>query len=389
MPWQETNVDEQRMQFVTVARQPGMTVTAACEQFGISRPTGYRWLRKWAGTETFAALREDSRRPRRSPRRTPAAATACVVALRQEYGWAGRKLRPLLREAGVTLSTATIDRIIRREGLVDPATSHRPATTRFERAAPNELWQMDFKGQYPLRDRTWCFPLSVLDDHSRFAVGLFALRGTEGAPVAAVLRQCFERYGLPVAMLVDHGCPWWSTSNGHGLTTLTVGLIEQGITLAYSGVRHPQTQGKVERFHRTLGERLRRWGVPQDFAAFPAALDRFRTEYNEVRPHEATQLRPPVTRYTPSPRAYQAVPPRWDYPRELDVRRVDHAGCLSIDGRRYFVCEALAARWVACHALGPRRLVQYRHLYVRDINLTTGRTTPMLARQHPQATADR
>src|SRR4051812_12957660 len=114
MPWRETNVDEQRMQFVTVARQSGMTMTAACERFGISRPTGYRWLGKWAQTETFATLREDSRRPKRSPRRTEAAATAWVVALRKEYGWAGRKLRPLLRDAGVTLSTATIDRIIRR-----------------------------------------------------------------------------------------------------------------------------------------------------------------------------------------------------------------------------------------------------------------------------------
>ena len=107
-----------------------------------------------------------------------------------------------------------------------------------------------------------CFPLSVLDDHSRFAVGLFALTGTAGAPVQAALRRCFERYGLPVAMLVDHGTPWWSTSNGHGLTTLAVDLIRQGIDLIYSGVRHPQTQGKVERFHRTLARRLRQWGVP-------------------------------------------------------------------------------------------------------------------------------
>jgi transposase InsO family protein len=388
MPWQETNVDEQRMQFVTVARQPGVTVTAACRRFGISRPTGYRWLKKWAQRETFAALREASRRPHHSPRRTAAAATAQVVALRHAHGWAGRKLRPLLQAGGVTLSTATIDRIIQREGLVAPEASHRPAMTRFERAAPNELWQMDFKGQYPLRDKTWCFPLSILDDHSRFAIGLFALAGTEGAPVAAVLRQCFEQYGLPVAMLVDHGVPWWNASNGHGLTTFTVGLIEQGITLHYSGVRHPQTQGKVERFHRTLGERLRRWGVPQDLAAFPAALARFRTEYNDVRPHEATQLRPPASQYTPSPRAYQPTPPRWDYPSDLEVRRVDQAGCLSLHGRRYFVCQALADRWVACHVLGHRRLIQYRHLYVRDIDLTTGRTQPILARQRPQPTAD-
>src|SRR5215207_2294802 len=123
-------------------------------------------------------------------------------------------------------------------------------------------------------------------------------------------------------MLVDHGTPWWSTSNGHGLTALAVALIAQDIDLIYSGVRHPQTQGKVERFHRTLARRLRQWGVPQSLAAFPAVLDRFRAEYNDIRPHEATDLTPPATRYTASPRPYRATPRPWSYSSDLDVHRV-------------------------------------------------------------------
>ncbi len=380
MPWLETNVHEQRLQFVMAARAPGAGLSEVCRQFGVSRTTGYRWLRRYQATQTLASVVAHSRRPQHSPQRTEAAVVARVVALRQTYGWAGRKLQVLLRAEGLTLATATIDRIIRREGLVAAADAHRPALTRFERDAPNELWQMDFKGQYPLRDGTACFPLSVLDDHSRFAVGLFPLTGTAGAPVLAALRQCFERYGLPAALLVDHGTPWWNASNGHGLTTVSVALLAQGIDLVYSGVRHPQTQGKVERFHRTLGLRLRQWGVPQDLATFAPALARFRTEYNEVRPHEATQLTPPATRYAPSPRAYQLTPRPWDYPSGWDLARVDHAGCLSHAGRRYFVCQALAGQRVAMRPLDGVLVVQYRDYYIRELDLTTGRSVPLLAR---------
>jgi hypothetical protein len=242
---------------------------------------------------------------------------------------------------------------------------------------------MDFKGQYPVAGGQWCFPLSVLDDHSRYAIGLFAMTGTAGAPVCAALRGCFERYGLPLAMLVDHGTPWWNTSNGHGLTTFSVALIAQGIDLIYSGVRHPQTQGKVERFHRTLGRRLRQWGVPAELTGFPAVLRRFRHEYNHVRPHEATQLRPPATCYTASPRRYVADPPPWVYPAGLNVRRVDHAGCISEAGRRYFVCQALATHGVGCQRFDQRLLVRFRHLYIREIDLQTGRSRPLLGRTAP------
>jgi transposase InsO family protein len=380
MPWLETDVSEQRMQFVIEATAPGANVSAVCRKYGVSRRTGYRWIGRYQAAGSLTALAERSRRPHESPQRTTAAATARIVALRRHYGWAGRKLQVLLAEEGVPSSTATIDRIIRREGLVNPADSHRPALTRFERTSPNELWQMDFKGQYPTAGATSCFPLSVLDDHSRYAVGLFALTSTRGGPVQAALVRCFQRSGVPLAMLIDHGTPWWSTANGHGLTALSVALITQGITLIYSGVRHPQTQGKVERFHRTLGARLRQWGVPTTVRGFRHALERFRVEYNEVRPHEANDLRPPASCYRASPRAYVARPAAWDYPPGLEVRRVDHTGSIRIGSGRHFVCHALAAHWVAYQQIDHRLLVRYRHLYVREIDLRTRHSRPVIAR---------
>ena len=147
--------------------------------------------------------------------------------------------------------------------------SNAPAMERFERAAPNELWQMDGKGEYRVSDGT-CYPLSILDDHSRYAVGLYRLAGVHGrAASIRVWCMTFERYGVPEAMLMDHGSVWWGTTNGYGLTWLSVRLIEQGIRLCYGRVHHPQTQGKVERFHRTLDEAIRHRGKPQQMAEWP------------------------------------------------------------------------------------------------------------------------
>ena len=287
----------------------------------------------------------------------------------------------LLAAEGVTCSTATIDRIIRREGLVDPAevwTCWR--SNGLNGPPPTSSGKWTSRGSIPWAAASWCFPLSVLDDHSRYAVGLFALSSTEGAPVHRVLRGCFERYGMPVAMLVDHGTPWWSIPTGTASTTLSVSLIAQGIDLIYSGIRHPQTQGKVERFHRTLGRRLRQWGVPGDFASFPAILDRFRTEYNEVRPHDDPTHAPGDVLYSQSARVCGRAagvdlsdrprgPPR--RPRRLYQRR--RPGC-------NFACEALASHRVGCQRFDHRLLVRYRHLYIREIDLDTGRSRPLLAR---------
>ena len=161
---------------------------------------------------------------------------------------------------------------------------------------------------------------------------------------------------------------------------MSVALLNQGIDVVYSGVRHPQTQGKIERVHRTLGRRVRQWGVPTTLGGFADAFDRFRVEYNDVRPHEALALQPPSTRYRPSRRRYQPRPPAWAYPADLAVERVDRTGAIRYGGRRYFVCHALAGEWVGCQPFDDRVLVTFRHLYVREINVRTGRTRPLCCR---------
>ncbi len=229
MPWLETDVRDQRIQFVMTVRRAEVSVTEACRAFGISRKTGYKWLAREAAAGSVAVLSDRSRRPHHSPRRTSRAITRRIGEFRAALGWGGAKLAVLLAAEGVHITPRTIDRIICREGWTRPDVAPAPALRRFTRVAPNELWQMDAKGAYPLAGGGRCHALSVLDDHSWFAVGLTALPTLDADHVRAALTRSFEQYGVPMAMLMDHGTPWWTSGGPAGLTTLGVFLLKQGI----------------------------------------------------------------------------------------------------------------------------------------------------------------
>ena len=337
MPWKGATVVERRFEFVLRARSGDESISHLCREFGISRKTGHKWLKRYEERGSTTALFDLSRRPHRSPKKTPRELEERVIELRKLYGWSGRKLRKLLQAEGIDLSRSTIDRIIDRNGLIEKRDRRRPAVKRFERSKPNELWQMDFKGEYILRGVERCYPLSLLDDHSRFAVGVFPLKAPSGDQVRRCVVECFEDYGVPDAMLMDHGTPWWHSKNGHGLTHFSVGLIKQGIGLIYGSVGHPQTQGKVERFHQTMKRSLKHRGVPQEFAGMHEALREFRYIYNEVRPHQALNDETPASRYTPSSKPYDPHPREWSYPVGADVRKLNSAGCLDYAGGRSFI----------------------------------------------------
>lgn len=379
MPWKETDVGQERVGFVVAALGRREPISALCRRYGVSRKTGYKWLRRYREVGDLALLEERSRRPHSSPRQTPAWLEERVLAIRALEGWGGRKIAYQLGREGIEIARSTVDRILKRRGVVRPRRpGSQPAPQRFERAQPNELSQMDFKGFYPLRDGGRCHPLTILDDHSRFAQGLYALPSEQGAAVRQCLIRSWERYGVPVALLCDHGQPWWGTSNGHGLTRLSVFVIRQGVELIYGRVGHPQTQGKVERFHRSLHQALDQRGLPKTLSGFQAALDEFRQRYNEQRPHEALGDRPPAELYRTSRKSYDPVPPAWEYPQGAEIRTVRGNGCLHLDGRDWFVCQALAGRRVRCQRFEAKILVTYRHMYVREIDQGAGRTTAVV-----------
>ncbi|UCC79752.1 MAG: IS481 family transposase [Candidatus Zixiibacteriota bacterium] len=377
MPWKTTSVMEERIKFVVRALRPGVNFSGLCREFGVSRRTGYRWLDRFMEAGNILGIRELSRRPHHSPSKTEPKYERRVVELRGDSNWGAKKLQVLLAREGVKLPVITINRIIKRNGLIRPEICHRPALKRFERPLPNDLWQMDFKGDYAVKGGR-CYPLAILDDHSRYAVGLYALPGAGSVGVHRSLIRTFERYGLPRAMLMDHDTAWWSPTNGHGLTWLTVDLIKQGIKIYWSGYRHPQTQGKVERFHRTLKDAVKHKGRPRTMAGWYETLAHFLKEYNYIRPHEALGMAVPADRYQPSQRMYKPNPPPWEYPQGSVVKRLNSQGCLDYKRRRYFVCEALRGEQVKIEYLEKSIIISYRHMYIREIELETGRTIPFV-----------
>ena len=208
MTWKAEDVSEQRLKFAIRADGGTEPMTALCAEFGISRPTGYLWLKRYRECDRLQDLAELSRRPHHSPRQTSPGTEERVIFYRKQYpDWGAAKLVELLRREKINIPATTVHRILLRNGLVKDADRHRTALRRFQREAPNQLWQMDFKGMP--ESRTGCLPLVILDDHSRYLLGLFATSGTKAEPVQKCLTAVFERGGQPEAMLMDHGTPWW------------------------------------------------------------------------------------------------------------------------------------------------------------------------------------
>jgi transposase InsO family protein len=349
MPWKAMSVSEQRGEFVWLASREEVNVSELCRRFGISRETGHRLLRRFRSAGV-GALADVSRRPHTSPRRTDSEIERRVVELRTQHpAWGGRKLARRLRDLGMAAvpAASTITEILRRHGLLEAAEAARHrAFTRFERSAPNELWQMDFKGHFAAGAER-CHPLTVIDDHCRYALGLWACGNQTDGTVRGQLTELFRRYGLPDKVLADNGPPWGSAGRAAAYTGLGVWLLRLGVGLYHGRPRHPQTQGKDERFHRTLDVELlqgRRFG---GLAECQAAFDRWRHVYNEERPHEALALATPASRYRPSLRSFPAVLPEPEYHASDQVRRVRPDGYVNFQGRQVKMSQAFAGLWVA------------------------------------------
>lgn len=372
MAWGTVDVKEQRVRFVVSAKRGDKGMRALCEEFSISRPTGYEWLRRYTASG-IAGVVEKSRRPRKSPTQTAPEIEDRVEELRrQRPDWGARKLQVLLAREGVDLPVITVHRILLRRGLVREQDRFRTAEERFERGAPNQLWQMDFKS--PVGWDAPVGPLSVLDDHSRYAIALQGTWSTKAQPVKQRLIEAFESCGVPEEMLMDHGTPWWNMKAAAGWTWLTVWIMKQGIQMHFSGYRHPQTQGKVERFHGALSAAMQRRGMPGGVER-QMWLDEFRHEYNHERPHEALAMKTPAAVWSRSSRRYVAEPPAWEYEPGAEVHKLSSQGRLQLNRRGWEISRALAGEWVQVVRVDGRALVYYCRSVVRELDFVTQRST--------------
>lgn len=377
MPWMECSEMTSRIEFVMLALAPGANKSALCRSFGVSRKTGHKWIEEYRlnGVE---GLQDRSRRPLSSPNRSSAELEAMVVQLHDTYPcWGARKLQALLPAEFGKPHPNTIAAILRRNGrqIVPHAGETAPANKRFEHEAPNLLWQMDFKGHIALTSpgAPRCHPLTVLDDHSRFAISLVACSGETSDQVRTALAEAFHTYGLPERITCDNGPPW-GTSGSKTLSRLEVWLIRLGINVGHSRPFHPQTQGKDERFHRTLKrELLNRFGF-NSLETCQSAFDRWRDQYNLIRPHEALGQKPPISRYSASARPFPSMLPPIEYDDEDQVRKVRQHGQLHFKGRDYFVGEGLTGEFVAVRPTANDGIfnVMFCHRQISRIDLTSG-----------------
>jgi transposase InsO family protein len=351
----------------------GANISELCRGFGISRKSGYKWLRRF-GSGDQAWFEDRSRRPHRAPRGTSEEVAAAVLAVRELHpAWGGRKIRRRLEMNGHASPPApsTITEVLRRHGRINPEESRkRGPLQRFERESPNELWQMDFKGGVPTLEGM-CHPLTVVDDHSRFSICVRACGDQREETVQPHLIWSFREYGLPDRMLMDNGSCWGRAESRY--TKLGAWLLRLDIGISHPRFYHPQTQGKNERFNQTLkAEAIR----DHEFASrqdCQRAFDHFRHIYNHERPHEALNLDTPASRYCPGRRPYSETLPPISYEAQDIVRKVGPAGYLSYCHHRYQVGRAFTGEPVALRPTetdGVLEIIFCRHR-VAKIDLRT------------------
>jgi transposase InsO family protein len=371
MPWEAVTVEQQRGEFVTLAEQRVLPFRELCRRFDIAPRTGYKWWARFR-EEGEAGLRDRSRRPHQTRPQVAPAVQEAVLAQREAHPcWGARKLRRLLAEAGVDPLPArsSITAVLHRHGRIDPdSPSGQQPWVRFERSAPNALWQMDFKA--PLTTAAGRVDiLSVLDDHSRFLVVLQVLQNQEGASVQEALVGAFRHYGLPDALLMDNGTPWGDLA-ADAWGSLAVWLMRLDISVTHSRPYHPQTLGKDERLHGTLERELLSRQAWQDRDQVRGRLAPWRHEYNHVRPHESLDLEVPASRYRPSPRPYPELVLPFEYPPGLPVRKVQDKGQVFFEGRLLRVSKAFRGERVALRVGAEDRVeVLFRHQVIRRLSL--------------------
>lgn len=383
MAWKEVNVFEQRCNFVLLASQVGANKSALCREFGISRPTGDKWLERYeeGGIE---ALHDRSRRPHRLRDETPGYIRDEIFRLRNEYpSWGGKTIRAELVRQGYGQDTPcarTIDRLLKRAGFVKPLNSKKrvilPQAEIVRPEAPNDVWTVDFKGWWRMRDGRRCEPLTIRDEHSRFVLNITALWGTSMGGVQKAFELTFKRYGLPKYIRSDNGAPFACTRAVCGLTSLSVWWLKVGITPNRIEKASPHQNGAHERFHRDIKRDLQQ-NPAANINAEQRRFDRWRRYFNEKRPHQSLQMKTPAECYSHSQRRYRKSIPQYIYPAGMENRKVDRNGSISWNSKVHFITKALYGENVGLDTVDGATYVWYRDFLLGMLSSSQRRVLPL------------
>jgi putative transposase len=382
MPWRDASPMDQRTQFIAEHLRGGRTITELCNDYGVSRKTGYKWIERYL-RHGAAGLEERSRRPRRAPNQTAEEIVTAILEARHRHpSWGGKKLLALLHKRHprwLLPGRSTACDILSRHGMV-PTRRHRrrighpgKPTTRI--LAPNDVWGADYKGQFRTGDGRYCYPLTVTDGFSRYLLGCQALNSTAVAVAKPVFTRLFHEYGLPARIRTDNGVPFATTTLAR-LSKLSAWWVRLGILPEFIEPGRPDQNGRHERMHRTLKAETTR-PAAGSLAAQQRRFNDFREEFNQERPHEALDQQTPASCYVPSTRAMPATLPPLEYPDRFEVRYVSANGGIRWNRRWVNVSTVCIGEYVGLEEIddgiwnvyfGPLKLGRLleRHLRIED-----------------------
>lgn len=366
MPWKDKTVEKLRKEFVEAAKST-KNFSSLCREFGISRATGYKWVKR---NNQSCTMSDRSHAPLHIPGKTNPAIEELILLVRTENPeWGAKTILKVLENHGYdNLPCArTINNILQRNGCISEEESQkRKEYIRFQREQCNELWQMDFKGDFPLLDGSRCFPLDIIDDHSRYCLCIDAKNNTHG--VTQTTERVFKEYGLPKAILTDNGGQFAGLRGGY--VQFEKWLMDLDILPIHGRPLHPQTQGKIERFHRTMKNELLKRSVFLDICDANKKFNEWKIKYNEIRPHEAIEMNCPADIYIPSERKYPDKIKEYEYSGMYRMVRVNYKGYLRFDGIQFYLSETLTGQWLELRPWeGNVTALCYRNFKIAEVDL--------------------
>ena len=371
MPWRSKTVENLRKEFVLSAKE-GTNFSALCREFGITRKTGYKWLKRY---NESISLSDKSRAPNMIANKTPEATEQIIVALRKENpGWGAKKLKERLERDGHTIPCVkTVNNILNRYGCITPEeAAKRKAFIRFEKENCNDMWQTDFKGEFKMADQKYCYPLNIFDDHSRFVIKTVPCLRTSNVVIPA-FRTAFEEFGMPNSVLSDNGTQFAGFRQGY--TQFEKWLMNHDILPIHGRIKHPQTQGKIERFHRTMKDELLKHTVILDIADAELQLQRWRDKYNNKRPHEALNMKCPADVYIPSNRTYSDFVKRFEYGGNYHVIKVNNWGYVRFNKWQVYLSETMIGEHIEFrqNEAGDSFAAYYRNFKIAEFSMADGK----------------
>jgi transposase InsO family protein len=368
MPWKVTPVSELRIALVHCVRTLGRSVAQAARDFDVSRKTANKWLAVY-DADPARPLLDRSRRPGHSPHKTDDALEQLILDTRKQFNWGPRKIHAyLLARQHQLPSIRTVASILKRNGCIDPPTTPAADPQRFERPAPNDLWQIDHKGPIEV-DRRKLLPLSILDDHSRYCLAFEPLEDRTMARAWTVLWNVLGDVGLPNSILTDNAFNTMGIDRPVGLSWFDARLIRLGIRPIHGRPYHPQTQGKVERLHGSANRELLFFNARRDCTDhFITDAHQWRQTYNHLRPHEALGDQPPVSRWRPSDRKRPDELPEPSYPDNSLLRKVCQEGIVRFAGCRILVGRGISSQFIRIEEHAAELKIFYCHHQLRSLS---------------------